>query len=190
MAAAENARTYYSYTDAEGVPHIVDSLDKVPKKKRAEVKSWTMQSDETSLGEQIEGALQDLFAEEMHAAKLAQWRGAGQSKVLFHGPSFALGVGFIGLLLGAFFLWRKPAKSRGVRLLRGMMITLAFGLLAGGYISWLRLNVGNSATVLSAPATQSENAPTTLPLSREELLRKILEEGDLKDLQSPADASK
>jgi len=141
-----SASTYYHYQDAEGVEVIVQRLEEVPVKYRAQAKRLDMTKEPApalSKDVRIEAAAPSLAP----GPSQEFWRA-------IHWPSVVLGA-VISLAAGMVFVVLLRRRSRVVSLLVGTLAMMAFGV---GYLTLLRHQVGLRSTGVATPATILEDA--------------------------------
>jgi hypothetical protein len=134
---------FYRYTDASGVVHIVDSLDRVPttqreRAERVQYDDWTPVNGERPYSE---------FVGVLHRADgLGGWQ------------MFGLGVGTV--LLGA-LVFRLLPGARGLVLRLAIAVGVA-ALLGGAYFGWARRVAHQSNDVFASPGTLIEDAKSAV----------------------------
>jgi hypothetical protein len=152
----------YRYSDAQGVEHLVESKERVPKAYRAKAKEVTAQvavephspikelQDQATLQALRAGTQTVRRAEDaLHSVGWA-WQ--------LHVPSLLLGAGLVTALVLAWSMWRK--QRRRVLKVAGLVGVVTSMLM--GYATWLRMAVGlasnATAPVIATPKTLVDDA--------------------------------
>lgn len=139
--------TFFHYQDDQGVEVIVQSLDEVPAKFRAQVKR-------VDLGKEAAPASQKEIQTGQAIVALPNPASDKEYGRSMHWPSFAAGT-VISLVVGMAFVLLLRRHARLLSLLVGVLAMMAFGI---GYLTLLRRQVGLPAAGLSTPATILDDA--------------------------------
>lgn len=136
--------SFYHYQGADGVEVIVQRLEDVPIKYRAQAKKLDLSQE----------AVPKKLPSELPVAPPAGLAPGQESLMGLHWPSFALGA-VISLVAGMAFFVLLRRRSRLVSMLVGLLAMLAFAV---GYLTFLRHQVGLRSRGLATPATIIDDA--------------------------------
>lgn len=142
-----SATSYYHYKDAEGVEVIVQRLDEVPIKYRAQAQKLDLSKGPVWASPKSTPIELPAVPSTAQAPSKEFWRA-------IHWPSFAVGA-VISLAAGMVFALLLRRRSRILSILVGMVAMMAFGI---GYLTFLRHQVGLRSTGLATPATIIDDA--------------------------------
>lgn len=142
-----SANSFFHYRDAEGVDVIVQRLDEVPIKYRAQAEKLDMSKGPVWAAPKSTQIELPVAPSQGQAPSQEFWRA-------IHWPSFAVGA-VISLAAGMVFVLLLRRRSRILSVLVGMVAMMAFGL---GYLTYLRHQVGLRTTGLATPATIIDDA--------------------------------
>jgi hypothetical protein len=142
-----SANSFYHYRDAEGVDVIVQRLEDIPAKYRAQVERLDMTKKPAPV----------LSKDVRMETPVLPSTGVPPDRELssaIHWPSFVVGA-VISLAAGLVFVVLLRRRSRVVSLLVGVLAMMAFGV---GYLTILRHQLGMRSTGLATPATVIDDA--------------------------------
>jgi hypothetical protein len=141
-----SSSTYYHYQDAQGVEVIVQRLEDVPIKYRAQAKRLDLGKDSAPALPKEDRSEPPVFVSAPAPPK-EFWSG-------IHWPSVALGAA-ISMAAGMVFVVLLRRRSRILALLIGMVAMMAAGV---GYLTLLRRHLGLGNAGLATPATIMDDA--------------------------------
>jgi hypothetical protein len=142
-----SASSFYHYQDAEGVEVIVQRLEEVPVKYRAQAKRVDLSKEPAPVSSKT-------VRMEAPVLPSTGMRPDKEFWSTIHWPSFVVGA-VISLAAGLVFVVLLRRRSRVVSLLVGALAMMAFGV---GYLTILRHQVGLRSTGLATPATIIDDA--------------------------------
>lgn len=142
-----SATSYYHYKDAEGVDVIVQRLDEVPIKYRAQAEKLDLSKGPVLPAPKSAQIELPAVPSSGQAPSQEFWRA-------IHWPSFAVGA-VISLAAGMVFVFLLRRRSRILSVLVGMVAMMVVGI---GYLTFLRHQVGLRSTGLATPATIIDDA--------------------------------
>jgi hypothetical protein len=142
-----SATRFFHYRDDQGVEVIVQRLDDVPMRYRAQVKRL-------DLGKEPAPALSNDVRLEPPAVPVSVPAPNKDFWHAVHWPSFAVGA-VIALTAGMVLVLLMRRRSRILSLLVGTLAMMTFGI---GYLTYLRHQVGLRSTGLATPATIIDDA--------------------------------
>jgi hypothetical protein len=156
-------RSFYHYTDAEGVEVIVQQLEDVPAEYRAQAQLVEAARTAPGTPAAVAGnAPADQAGPATHPLAGVVGRTSFPS---LHWPSFAVGAGS-ALIAGLVLVLAFRRHSRVFSLLIGGLAMLAFGV---GYLTFLRQQVRPSPAGLATPATILDDARRAAAASQKQI---------------------
>jgi len=151
-ATQDTPGTFYVYVDNDGLEHIVDSFQLVPKKHRSTAKKWVMDTGdergEHDPHKQVKEPIGDTVG------LLSTPAAPGVDPVVFHLPSFLLGLIVLAVLFLCSFLFKRKTKP----VLKMILFAVALVIAGGAYFSWVRRQAGLGDDNFASPSAVIKDA--------------------------------